>query len=37
LQPTNGALSPWHGLLVLTCYGVVATAAALVLISRRDA
>jgi len=37
LQPSNGALSPWHGLLVLTCYGVVATGAALVLITRRDA
>jgi len=37
VQPTSGALSPWHGLIVLTCYGVAATAAAFVLITRRDA
>jgi hypothetical protein len=36
-QPNHGALSPWHGYLVLCCYGVVAVAAATVLITRRDA
>lgn len=36
-QPSHGALSPWHGFLVLCCYGVAAVAAATVLITRRDA
>ena len=36
-EQNTAALSPWHGLLVLSCYGVVATVAAVVLIGRRDA
>lgn len=36
-QHNTGALSPWHGFLVLCCYGVAALVAATVLIGRRDA
>lgn len=34
--PTNGALSPWTGLGVLSLYGIAAVSAAAVLITRRD-
>jgi ABC-2 type transport system permease protein len=34
---TDGALTPWHGFIVLCCYGIAATAAATFLITRRDA
>ena len=36
-QPTHGALSPWHGFLMVCIYGVVVTGAAAILITRRDA
>jgi len=36
-QPDHGALSPWHGFVVLCCYGVVAVVGATFLITRRDA
>jgi hypothetical protein len=37
VQHNHDALTPWHGFLVLVCYGVLATGAALFLINRRDA
>ena len=36
-QPDSSSLSPWHGFLVLCCYGAVTVGAAAVLITRRDA
>lgn len=35
--PAHGALSPWHGLLVLCCYPLVVLVLAFVLVERRDA
>lgn len=36
-QPTHDSLSPWAGLGVFCLYGAVATIAALLLVTRRDA
>ena len=36
-QPTHDSLAPWTGLAVLCLYGIGALAAALVIVTRRDA